>query len=668
MKRIIYINLLFFIFLGVDAQQFSKVISGDIVNTPSGSRSCNFIDINNDDFLDILITNGTTGGENNMLYVNDGGTSFSLIDDGITNDGDPSDGATCADFDNDGLIDIFIVNWYNIDNLLYENNGEGIFNKIDTGLIATGGGYSETASWGDVDNDGLVDLYITNSAGNKANVLFKNNGTGYFEKITNTSPVTDSYFSRSVNWIDYDQDGDQDLFVSNENNQNNNLYRNDGDFEFTKLTDLAIVSDNYNSISSSWADYDNDGDFDLFISNYQQNNQLFRNDGNDVFTEISGPWSTDEGCSFSSSFGDYDNDGDLDLFVTNGYCSSDLQNYLYRNEGEDEFTKIEDELPATDLGNSYGCAWGDFDNNGFLDLVVANWQDETQNNHLYSNDGNDNNWLKIKLQGELTNRSAIGAKVMCKATINGYSYWQTREVSAQTGYCSQNSPIVHFGLGDASTIDSLLVLWTTGAVQNITEIEINQLNTIVEDTSLILVGEINVTGEEGQTTIEEYEGSLQMYAAIFPENASDTTVTWTVEDVTGTASISETGLLQATGTPEGNGIVHVIATANDNSGVVGSIEITISNQDITRINENFSDRIIAYPNPTKRYLSIQVLEVTTRALNFDVFNLNGEKVFHGSFKPDLKRTLLDLNGLENGFYVLRIYNAFFQEYKRIIKV
>ncbi|NPD85471.1 T9SS type A sorting domain-containing protein [Lentimicrobium sp. L6] len=481
MKRLIYMALLVFATLNINAQQFSKVITGEIVNTPSGSRSCNFIDINNDDFQDILITNGKTGGENNMIYINNNGESFSLMESVITNDGTPSDGASCADYDNDGNTDVFIVNWYNMNNLLYKNMGEGVFNKIDTGLIATNGGYSETASWGDADNDGFVDLYITNSAGNKANTLFRNTGTGFFEEVVNISPTTDSYYSRSVNWIDYDNDGDQDLFVSNESNQKNNLYRNDGNFQFTKLTDISITSDNYTSISSSWGDYDNDGDYDLFISNYQQNNQLFKNEGNDIFTEVSGPWDTEEDCSFSSSFGDYDNDGDLDLFVTNGYCSNDLQNHLYRNDGDDGFIKVTDELPATDLGNSYGCAWGDYDNNGFLDLVVANWQDETQNNYLYKNEGNQNNWIKINLTGLITNQSAIGVKVRCKAQIDGNSIWQTREVSSQSGYCSQNSLVVHFGLKDAIVIDSLQIQWTSGMIQNFTNLAPNDLIHITED-------------------------------------------------------------------------------------------------------------------------------------------------------------------------------------------
>ena len=140
------------------SQEFTALSVGDIVNTPSGSRSTNFIDFNNDNYEDIFISNGTTGGENNMMYLNNGDGTFSLINNIINEDNTPSDGATCADYNNDGSPDVFVVNWYNDDNLLYLNDNEGGFSQIDSGFITTGGGYSETASWGDANQDGFVDL------------------------------------------------------------------------------------------------------------------------------------------------------------------------------------------------------------------------------------------------------------------------------------------------------------------------------------------------------------------------------------------------------------------------------------------------------------------------------------------------------------------------------
>lgn len=471
----------------VPAQQFSKVTTGSIVATPSGSRSCNFLDVNNDDYQDILITNGKTGGQNNFLYLNNGNGTFSLTTGPIVNDGTPTDGASCADFDNDGWMDACAVNWYNVDNLLYRNSG-GTMVKIDTGVVPNHAGYSEAAAWGDYNQDGLVDLYVTNSAGTNRNYLYKNLGMGGFQKINGIAPVNDGFPSRSTNWIDYDLDGDQDLFVANENGQANNLYRNDGGGAFTSLNATPPVSGNRNSMSSSWADYDNDGDFDLFVANYMEANRLYKGNGIGGFSTAANPFGADIGCSWSSSFADYDNDGDLDLFVTNGHCANNLSNYLYENNGNGTFTRNTTEPMATDQGGSYGCAWGDYDNDGFMDLVVANWQGETQANSLYHNNGNANHWMELKLEGTVSNRAGIGAIVRCKAVINGNPVWQMREVSSQTGYCSQNSLEVHFGLGDATTIDSLQVIWPSGIVQEFLNLISHRRYTLTENNPITIVG------------------------------------------------------------------------------------------------------------------------------------------------------------------------------------
>ncbi|NNC84113.1 MAG: CRTAC1 family protein, partial [Flavobacteriales bacterium] len=454
---------------------FQKIEIGPLVETPSGSRSCNFLDVDNDGLEDILITNGTSGGEDNMLYLNLDGDEFQLLDGPVTNDNSPSDGSSCADYDNDGWIDIFTVNWYNVPNLLYQNDGTGAFIEIDTGLVSTSNTYSETASWGDADNDGLLDLYVTNSAGNRRNQLFRNTGTGYFEKLDDIVPTSDLDYSRNVTWTDYDMDGDMDIYVTNENGQVNDLYRNDGDFEFVKVLGNGLVLDALTTMSSSWADVDNDGDQDVFLANYDQDNQLFLNDGEGEFSSVEGPWEGGGGCSFSSNFADYDNDGDLDLFVTNGFCQTDLNNFLYENLGNGDFQQVMSEPMAIDSGSSYGCAWGDYNNDGFQDLIVANWQDETQSNYLYKNLGNSNHWLEMRLEGVQSNRSAIGAKVYCYAVLGGENVTQLREVSAQTGYCGQNSLIVHFGLGDATTVESIRIEWPSGIIQQLEGLEADQI-------------------------------------------------------------------------------------------------------------------------------------------------------------------------------------------------
>ena len=315
----------------MQAQLFTRITTGTIVNTPSDSRSCNWIDFNNDGFQDVMITNGKAGGENNMLYVNNGdGTFTEITGQSIVNDNLPSDGATWADADNDGDLDAFVVNWYGENNLFYlNNNNDGTFTQVTTGIAVNDFGYSETAAWGDYNNDGFVDVYVTNSDGTKQNYLYRNNGDATFTKITTGEITTDANFSRSANWIDYDLDGDADMFVTNEANQHENFYINNGDETFTKLTGNPLVMNGGKTMSSSWGDVDNDGDFDVFLANDGANNALFINDGTGDFTKASTDIvSTDGGNSFGSNFADIDNDGDLDLFVTNSFWGTMWNNYL----------------------------------------------------------------------------------------------------------------------------------------------------------------------------------------------------------------------------------------------------------------------------------------------------------------------------------------------------
>ncbi len=470
----------------VSAQLFTKVIDSPISMTKGDSRSVNWVDVNGDGYVDCFISNGPKEGQNNMLYINDTNGAFTAVmNDPIVMDGMPSDGATFADIDNDGDLDVFVVNWFNKNNLAYINDGTGRFTRVLEGIWANHFGYSETASFGDYDNDGLVDLYVTNSEGNKKNFLYRNMGGQVMENVSGVPQVMDIGSSRNVNWADIDSDGDPDLFVTNENSEKNDLYRNDGGGVFVKLTAPVITIDQFNTISSSWGDIDNDGDLDLFLANDGSKNQLFRNDGNFNFTRIlTTDISKTSAKSFSSAWADIDNDGDLDLFVTNAFQNGvRLKNNLYLNDGTGNLTEVTNEAVALDEGWSYGCAFGDYDNDGFLDLAVATtrFDNTDEPDYLYHNNGNDNHWILLSLKGTDSNRSAIGAKVRVKAVINGKSIWQLREISAQSAYCSQNDMRAHFGLGNATIVDSILIEWPSGIKQYKTGVPPNQILPIEEE-------------------------------------------------------------------------------------------------------------------------------------------------------------------------------------------
>ena len=446
--------------------------------------SCAWIDYDNDGYLDLFVANRE--GENNFLYQNDGNGSFTKITaDPIVSDGGGSYGCSWGDYDNDGFIDLFVANHNddNVDNFLYRNNGDNTFRKIINGSIVNDGGNSRSCSWVDFDNDGYIDLYVTNGTGFSTfnNFLYQNLGNGLFSKITDEIISTENANSHGCMWGDYDNDGDEDLFISNFNS-NNLLYRNDisEGSKFLQITDNAITGSGLESISGSWGDYDNDRDLDLFVANSEVANGLLRNDGTpdvpeqaNFFKVDNGAIVTDVSASESGAWGDYDNDGDLDLFVANGQNAS---NNLYQNNGDGTFTKITSGVIINDGQSCQSAAWGDYDNDGFLDLFVAS---SVGNNFLYWNNGNSNNWINIRCSGTISNAAAIGARVEAKARLSGTPTWQMREISAQMGR-GQNSLNVEFGLRDATVIDSLRIHWPSGIVFDTTNIAVNQFLTITE--------------------------------------------------------------------------------------------------------------------------------------------------------------------------------------------
>ncbi|MCO6491175.1 MAG: VCBS repeat-containing protein [Phaeodactylibacter sp.] len=497
---------------------FQKFTTGALVSTPSDSRSVNFADVNGDGWEDIFFTNGPQSGAANFLYLNGGpGTAFSPVASGdIVSHAEPFDGATFADADNDGLLDAYAVTWYGRKNYLYFGSGDGTFTYDPAAPPSIGNTYSETASWGDMDNDGDLDLYATNSDGDKRNLLFRNDGNRVFTKVTDGPPVNDADASRSVNWTDYDGDGDLDLFVANEANQPDALYQNDGAGTFTRITgNAAPGQSNRSTMSSSWGDVDNDGDLDLFVANAgyfsEQNNQLFMNE-NGTFTEATNSGlAADGGCSYGSGFGDYDNDGDLDLVVANGYCTGNTVSFLYQNDGQGHFTRDLESIENLSTPCSFGAAWGDVNNDGFLDLAIATCKNTSnsplEGNQFFLNNGNCNRWLKVKLAGTRSNRSAIGAKIWVTATIDGQQVTQLREISAQSGYCGQNSLIAHFGLGDAEVADEIRVEFLGSADTTLTEVPVNQLLEITETVT---------------TAVRETAGNEAFAVSVFPNPASET--------------------------------------------------------------------------------------------------------------------------------------------------
>ncbi len=507
--KIICCVVLFLAVSIVRAQDFVKVVADPIVSDGRYSEGAAWADINNDGYLDLFVPDLHLTATN-QLFINNQDGSFREVTSGpVVSEIGRTSGGYFGDFDNDGDADLFVANYLYTNNFLYLNDGLGNFTKVVDGDIVNDGSRAFGASIVDYDNDGFLDIYVVNGASSnfgENNFLYRNNGDATFTQITSGPLVEDSAHSSSATWCDYDNDGDSDLFVANGFTEDptqvgNAFYRNNGDGTFTELalSDIGLWQ-SYGS-NGSWGDYDNDGDFDLYVTNFIGiNNHLFSNNGDGTFTRIfSGIAVNDRGDSVSSTWGDYDNDGDLDLYVTNDFNEN---NVLYRND-DGEFVKVVDGDLVNDGGRSNGAIWGDYDNDGDLDLYVPNGQrPATQNNILYRNDNaSGNHWVNIKCVGVASNTSAIGAKVRAKATIDGVERWQLRQVSGSSGFNAQNSPNVEFGFGAAVLIDSLVIEWPSGAVDVYTEVATDSFYQATEGIGL---GAVVISIESDQPGISDF--------------------------------------------------------------------------------------------------------------------------------------------------------------------
>ncbi|MGH7495546.1 MAG: FG-GAP-like repeat-containing protein [bacterium] len=438
------------------------------------TRGSGWGDYDNDGDVDLFIANRTG---NNFLFANDGSGTLSAVNEGaIVTDGGLSVAASWGDYDNDDDLDLFVTN-FNENNFLYANQN-GTWARVTAGAIATDVAAAAGCGWADYNNDGYLDLFVANTR-NQNDFLYLNNRDGTFSKVVEGALVNDGGNSLGVAWADYDNDYDADLFVASA--ENDFFYTNNGDGTFAQVVAGDQVTDGAFSRGASWGDYDNDGDLDLFVTNdLNQNNRLYSNQGNGTFTSVTGDIvANDGGNSKGSCWGDFDNDGDLDLFVSNDGFS-----VIYINDGSGHFTRVTTDLSVL-TGGASSCA-ADYDRDGDLDLLNVGNNGQT---FLYANLGNNNRWCQIKCVGTISNRSAIGTKIRIKANINNRAVWQMREVSGQTGYLGQNSLNAAFGLADAQMIDTLRIEWPSRTVEQYTNVPTNHFIEATEGRGLTGVEE-----------------------------------------------------------------------------------------------------------------------------------------------------------------------------------
>lgn len=461
---------------------FTKITEGEIVNDGGSSAGVAWGDYDGDGFEDLFVAN--SNGEDDFLYHNNRDGTFTRVMDGaVVNSGGSSIGCGWGDYDNDGWLDLFVVNGGDFSaakSFLFHNEGDGTFSRVNTSPVGTDKIPALTSAWADYDRDGWLDLFVGDTIENN-HALYRNSGTGDFSRVGDTSFVEPSFLANA--WGDFDNDGFPDLFVAGGTTDVNRLYRNNRDGTFSFMSSEAPGFGN--SVSAAWGDYDNNGTLDLFVgaggTARQSTSALYRSDGSGSFTQDG--IQTDVAYGVGCAWGDYDNDGFIDLFQCRQHGQAGL---LYHNNGDGTFVQMTEGSIVNTVGYSPSCAWADYDNDGFLDLFVSNgaFTIGSHNNFLYHNDGNGNRWLKVKLAGGPSNRAAIGARVYLTASIGGARRTQMREISGGSGFGSQNSLVAHFGLGSATNVDLLRIEWPSGTVQELRSLAVNQFLSVTEPSRL----------------------------------------------------------------------------------------------------------------------------------------------------------------------------------------
>lgn len=378
-----------------------------------------------------------------------------------------------GDFDNDGHLDLYLGN-RDEPNILYHNNGDGTFTDISASAGVNSGHRTRAVLWGDVDRDGLIDLYVANLAA--PNYLYRNNGDGTFTDITAAANAQDFGIAMGSLFFDYDNDGDLDLYLTHDANQPNILYRNDGTGHFEDVSVASGANIAAQGMGVDFADINHDGFFDLYITNLYENVLLLSN-GDGTFTETGGPAGVDDlGMGWGTVFLDYDNDGYSDIYVSNDTYFAPFDNLLYRNLGNATFEIVSEGTPLSSPMAGYGVATGDVNSDGKPDLLLVNAGSQDGNQLFLNSTENGHHFIKVRLRGTESNAAAIGARV----TLEANGQVQMDEVCAGMGYASQNSFTLHFGLGEAPVIDRLSIRWPNGAVEIYEGLAVDQHYLITE--------------------------------------------------------------------------------------------------------------------------------------------------------------------------------------------
>ncbi len=523
-----------------------KIVCGDEVTEflidVNGEGAC-FFDYDNDGYQDIYLVNGSSRKSQKegrlphdyLLRNNGDGTFTDVTAKAHLGDTEWSSGCAVGDYDNDGYTDLYVTNYG--PNKLYRNNGDGTFTEV-AGAAGVADPHWDFPKWsmgaafGDIDNDGYLDLYVTNfvkfyyqadrPAPNpdspckmksipiacepeqyegEQDLLYHNNGDGTFTDVSQSAGIIRKDPGRGfgVVFSDFDNDGDQDIYVANDAGPNF-YYINDGKGHFTDAswasgTAVDGFGSPQGSMGATVGDVNHDGLQDIFVTNFiDQQNTLYVNEGNNLFSDRTVNFNLGLIGFHYSGWGtklvDFDNDGWLDLFITNGHTMEQLEkyfpadpfaepNYVLQNIDGKKFVDVSAISGLRNVPNKVGrgTAFGDFDNDGNVDVLVINKNDIPT---LWRNNGvKGRNWITIRTEGVRSNRSGMGARILS----NSDGIQQTFEVRGSDSYLSSNDLRAHIGLGDSKTTD-LEIRWPSGQVDQYTHVTVNRFYLAREGDSL----------------------------------------------------------------------------------------------------------------------------------------------------------------------------------------
>ncbi len=494
-------------------------LSSIMESTGSG---CAWIDYNNDGLLDLYVLSGRylEGATNhskadgqdatNHLYRNNGDGTFTDVtaQAGVAGKGFGM-GVTVGDYDNDGFEDIYVTNWNSA--ILYRNNGNGTFTDVTEKAGVQNNHFGVGAAFVDYDRDGRLDLYVGNYlkfdpnskkpfysaeafAGpldyeGDADRLFHNNGDGTFTDVSVKAGIANpAGRAMGVTVGDYDDDGWPDVYIANDAMESY-LYHNNHDGTFTNVAvDQGVAygtnGDTPSAMGPIFADYDNDGALDLFVSDMRYH-RLFRNSRkegffNDTTLQSGIAQTSGQFVGWGDGILDFDNDGWKDMFIVNGglHWLVPMEASLFRNTGNATFSDVSGDAGAffktKQVGR--GACFADYDNDGYMDAFIVVLGGKGILVHAKPSAGPRNHWLTLKLIGTVSNRDGFGARI--EATAG--ELHQVVENVPQSGYLSQNDPRPHFGLGTHAEVDALAIRWPSGTAQTLEHVKADQILTITE--------------------------------------------------------------------------------------------------------------------------------------------------------------------------------------------